>query len=50
MLDAFLFYSQQNELKLNKKIFDIDNNELKLPDRFYYLTCHRKKTQKQMRL
>ena len=41
MLDAFLFYSQQNELKLNKKIFDIDNNELKLPDRFYYLTCHR---------
>ncbi len=41
MYDAFLKYSEQVGDEIPEKLFDLDGNEEKVPEKFYYLTCHR---------
>lgn len=41
MYDAFKYYSSQLGESPNEKIVSFDDNNIVLPLRFYYLTCHR---------
>lgn len=41
MYDAFLYYTARLDGSELNEIFDFDNNPVKIPDRFYYMTCHR---------
>ncbi|WP_297811268.1 non-hydrolyzing UDP-N-acetylglucosamine 2-epimerase [uncultured Finegoldia sp.] len=41
MYDAFLQYSKQVGDTIPEKVYDIYDNEVKIPSEFYYLTCHR---------
>lgn len=41
MYDAFLYYSQRLDGTELQDIRDFDGNVVKLPEEFYYMTCHR---------
>ncbi len=41
MYDAFLYYSSANDGSELNDIKDFNDNNITLPDKFYYLTCHR---------
>lgn len=40
MYDAFLYYSSRIN-KITEVIVDLDGNEVTIPEKFYYMTCHR---------
>lgn len=40
MYDAFLYYSQKSD-KLSEEIKDLTGKTVEIPDKFYYMTCHR---------
>lgn len=41
MYDAFKYYSTKHAIQQKESLYDFDGNILKLPENFYYLTCHR---------
>ncbi|MBO5892213.1 MAG: UDP-N-acetylglucosamine 2-epimerase (non-hydrolyzing) [Oscillospiraceae bacterium] len=41
MYDAFCYYTEQLDGSELTEILDFDNNPLVLPEKFYYMTCHR---------
>lgn len=41
MYDAFLYYSKKIGNVPNEKLVDLYENDLVLPDKYYYMTCHR---------
>lgn len=41
MYDAFLYYSKKVGDVQSEKLIDLDGNELTLPEKYYYMTCHR---------
>jgi len=41
MYDAFLYYSQQLEKRNLEEVMDLFGNRIELPEKFYYMTCHR---------
>lgn len=46
MYDAFKYYSEKVGDKVPEQITGFDDNALLLPDKFYYLTCHRQENTK----
>lgn len=46
MYDAFKYYSEKVGDKIPEQITGFDDNALLLPDKFYYLTCHRQENTK----
>lgn len=41
MLDAFLYYSKQVDIKKRTDYIDFSGKQVEIPDVYYYLTCHR---------
>lgn len=41
MYDAFMYYSEKVSGKAPEILTGLDGEELELPERFYYMTCHR---------
>lgn len=41
MLDAFKFYTYKISDEAPEKLIDLQKKEIKVPENFYYLTCHR---------
>ena len=41
MYDAFLYYSEKVGNMQNEALKDAEGRELNLPDKYYYMTCHR---------
>jgi len=41
MFDAFLYYSEGKAVEMHETPVDLDGFEIELPDKFYYMTCHR---------
>lgn len=41
MYDAFLYYSKQVGDSIPENLVGLNDEKLKLPEKFYYLTCHR---------
>lgn len=50
MFDAFLQYSEMKQLKDVSLISLFDNRKISIPDRFYYLTCHREENTSEVSL
>lgn len=41
MYDAFKYYSDKVNGGVTETLIDLSGNEVEIPDRFYYMTCHR---------
>ena len=41
MYDAFKYYRETGKAEMPKSVVNIDGDQEPLPDRYYYLTCHR---------
>ena len=41
MYDAFIYYGSKLTEKEKTAIFDYEGNPVKIPEKYYYLTCHR---------
>lgn len=41
MFDAFLYYSKKAETSVFSDVRDLDGNCVRVPESFYYMTCHR---------
>lgn len=41
MYDAFCYYSTCQKASKLKPLLDLDNRPIEIPERFYYMTCHR---------
>ncbi|MDO4556766.1 MAG: UDP-N-acetylglucosamine 2-epimerase, partial [Lachnospiraceae bacterium] len=41
MYDAFKYYSEKTRDEVPELLFDLNGNDIELPDEFYYMTCHR---------
>lgn len=41
MYDSYLYAAQRTPDISISKLYDLDNNRITIPDRYYYLTCHR---------
>ena len=41
MYDAFMYYSQKTDKDTIEELKDVNGETLELPDKFYYMTCHR---------
>lgn len=41
MYDAFCCYSARPEESRLRPLLDLDNRQVEIPERFYYMTCHR---------
>ena len=41
MYDAFLYYGNRADQTAFQDVLDFDGNPVPVPDRFYYMTCHR---------
>jgi len=46
MYDAFLYYGDKVNLNNLTDIVDLDGNIVKIPQKYYYLTCHREENTK----
>lgn len=41
MYDAFKFYSEKVKDDIPETLIDLEGNEIEMPEKFYYMTCHR---------
>lgn len=41
MYDAFVYYASKADASVTKELVDFQGNPVMLPERYYYLTCHR---------
>ena len=41
MYDAFLYYGSHGDSAAFQDVFDFEGNPVSVPERFYYMTCHR---------
>ena len=47
MYDAFVYYSEKAKVKNRSDIVSLDGESVCLPEKFYYMTCHREENTKQ---